>query len=104
MGHVARIGSVKRRGLRQRGASSAESASRQKRTVSTTHAPQSIRIQRKITGGTVHRLLFMHPGAEKICFGVLFFRWGLGQGFGDGYGIRRRSSISVGARIARPST
>ena len=36
------------------------------------HNPYASRA--KFTGGTVHRRLFMHPGAEKICFGVLFFQ------------------------------
>ena len=65
MGHVVRIGSVKRSSFRQRGASPAESAPRQKRTSSTTHAPQSIRIQSKIHGWNRAQTFVYAPRSRK---------------------------------------
>lgn len=71
MGYVVRVPSVKRSKFRQRGASPAESAPRQNGACSTTHATLPIRIQRKIHGWNRAQTLFLHPGAEKICFGVI---------------------------------
>ena len=73
MGYVVRVPSVKRSKFRQRGASPAESAPRQNGACSTTHATLPIRIQRKFTGGTVHKLCFCTPEQKKSASGLFIY-------------------------------